>query len=95
MRRVEQCLGALVETSMTGGQKVTLLARSDDIVFGDPLREAADDSTIDAEFVAAQLQSGAFPRLAEVFGDGRICAEGDRLDQGLRKLLGGKPHAHG
>ena len=46
---------------------------------------------IDAEFAASQLRSGAFPRLAEMFGDGRICAQGDRFDQGLRRLLGRKP----
>jgi AcrR family transcriptional regulator len=94
MRHMEQCLEALAGTSMTGGQKITLLAMVDDFVFGHALREAADDSTIDAEFAAAQLRSGAFPRLAEVFGDGRICAQGDRFDQGLRKLLGPKPDSY-
>ncbi len=88
---MEQCLEALAETSMTGGQKITLLSLVDDFVFGYALREAADDSTIDAEFAAAQLRTGAFPRLAEVFGHGRIRAQRDRFDQGLRKLLGGKP----
>lgn len=79
---------------MTGGQKVTLLGMVDDFVFGHALREAAGDSTIDAEFAAAQLISGAFPSLAEAFGDGRICAEGDRFEHGLRRLLGRKPDAY-
>ncbi len=94
MRHMEQCLEALAETSMTGEQKMTLLAMVDDFVFGHALREAADHSTIDAEFATAQLRSGAFPRLAEVFGDGRVSACGDRFDQGLQKLLGWKPDAH-
>jgi AcrR family transcriptional regulator len=94
MRHMEQCLEALAETSMTSGQKITLLAMVDDFVFGHALREAADDSTIDVEFAAAQLRRGAFPRLSEIFGDGRICARGDRFDQGLQKLLGWKPDAH-
>ena len=91
MRHMEQCLEALAETSMTAGQKIALLAMVDDFVFGHALREAADRSTIDAGFAAAQLRSGAFPRLAEVFGDRRTRARGDRFGQGLRKLLGGIP----
>jgi AcrR family transcriptional regulator len=94
MRHMEQCLEALAETSMTGGEKLTLLAMVDDFVLGHALREAADHSIVDAEFAAAQLRSGAFPRLVEVFGDGRACALRDRFDQGLRKLLNAKPDAH-
>jgi AcrR family transcriptional regulator len=94
MRHMEQCLEALAETSMTGGEKLTLLAMVDDFVFGHALREAADHSTVDAEFATSQLRSGAFPRLVEVFGDGRIYAQGDRFEQGLRKLLGWKPDAN-
>ena len=93
MRHMEQCLEALAETSMTSKEKLTLLAMVDDFVFGHALREAADHSTVDAEFATAQLRSGAFPRLVEVFGDDRICA-GDRFDQGLRRLLGWKPDAN-
>lgn len=94
IRHMEQCLEALAETSMTGGEKLTLLAMVDDFVFGHALREAADRSTVDTEFAAAQLRSGAFPRLVEVVGDGRICAQGDRFEQGLRRLLGWKPDAN-
>jgi hypothetical protein len=94
MRHMEQCLEALAETSMTGGEKLTLLAMVDDFVFGHALREAADRSAVDTEFAVAQLRSGAFPRLVEVFGDGRICAQGDRFEQGLRRLLGWKPDAN-
>jgi AcrR family transcriptional regulator len=95
MRHMEQCLEALAETSMTGREKLTLLAMVDDFVFGHALREAADHSNADSEFAAAQLRSGAFPRLVEVFGDGLIRAQGDRLEQGLRKLLSSKPDTKG
>src|SRR5258707_13813285 len=83
MRHMEQCLEALAETSMTGGQKITLLAMVDDFVFGHALREAAGDAAIDIEFAAAQLATGAFPRLAEVFGGGRTDANKDRFERGL------------
>jgi AcrR family transcriptional regulator len=88
MRHMEQCLDALAETSMTAKQKITLLATVDDFVFGHALRDAASDATIDMEFAATQLATGAFPRLAEVFGDGRIAAIKDRFDRGVRALLG-------
>jgi AcrR family transcriptional regulator len=87
MRHMEQCLEALAGTSMTKKQKITLLATVDDFVFGHALREAASDATIDIEFAAAQLATGAFPRLVEVFGDGRIDADKDRFERGLRALL--------
>ena len=90
MRHMEQCLEALAETSMTGGEKLTLLAMVDDFVFGHALREATDHSAVDTGFAAAQLRSGAFPRLAEVFGHGRMPARDNRFEQGLRKLLGWK-----
>src|SRR6202167_6526093 len=89
MRHTEQCLEALAETSMTGKQKLTLLAMVDDFVFGHALREAATDATIDMEFAAAQLATGAFPRLTEMFGGGRIDAKKDRFERGLRALLAG------
>jgi hypothetical protein len=72
---------------MTKKQKLTLLAMVDDFVFGHALREAATDATVDMEFATAQLATGAFPRLAEVFGNGRIDADKDRLERGLRALL--------
>jgi AcrR family transcriptional regulator len=87
MRHMEQCLEALAETRMTAKQKLTLLATVDDFVFGHALREAAADATIDVEFATTQLATGAFPRLAEVFGGGRIDANKDRFEQGLRALL--------
>lgn len=94
MHHMEQCLEALAETPMTSKEKLTLLAMIDDFVFGHALREAADHSAVDAEFAAAQLRSGAFPRLVEVFSHGRIRAHADRFDQGLRKLLDWKPNAN-
>ena len=87
MRHMEQCLEALAETSMTEKQKITLLAMVDDFVFGHALREAATDATIDIEFAAAQLATGAFPQLAEAFGSGRVDANKDRFERGLRALL--------
>jgi AcrR family transcriptional regulator len=87
LRHMEQCLEALAETSMTAKRKITLLATVDDFVFGHALREAATDATIDVEFATAQLATGAFPRLADVFGGGRIDANKDRFEQGLRALL--------
>lgn len=88
MRHMEQCLEALAETSMTGREKLTLLAMVDDFVFGHALREAADRSAVDTEFAAAQLKSGAFPRLAELFSHARISEQNDRFEKGLQKLLG-------
>ena len=88
MRHVEQCLEVLAATSMTTKQKLTLLAMVDDFVFGHALREAAADATVNFEFVAKQLAAGAFPRLAEVFGDGRIDVIKDRFERGVRALLG-------
>jgi len=95
MRHMEQCLEALAETSMSGQEKLTLLAMIDDFVFGHALREAADHSTVNEEIAAAQLRSGAFPRLVEVFGEGRVGAQSDRFERGLRKLLGWKGDATG
>ena len=89
MRHIEQCLEALAETSMTKKQKMTLLATVDDFVFGHALREAAADAQIDLEFAAAQISTGAFPRLAEVFSGGHIEANEDRFVRGLQALLDG------
>jgi AcrR family transcriptional regulator len=91
MRHMEQCLEALAGTSMTAKQKMVLLATMDDFVFGHALREAASDAAVDEEFAAAQLASGAFPRLAEMFGGGRIGANQDRFERGLRALLATQP----
>jgi AcrR family transcriptional regulator len=90
MRHMEQCLQALAKTRMTGEQKLTLLAMVDDFVFGHALREAADDATIDLEFAEAQMATGAFPQLVEVFGKGRTPTQTDRFQIGLRVLLEGK-----
>ena len=87
MRHMEQCLEALAETSMTKREKITLLFTIDDFVFGHALREAAPDAEIDVEFARAQLAKGAFPRTAELFGAGRIDANKNRFEQGLRALL--------
>jgi AcrR family transcriptional regulator len=87
MRHMEQCLEALAETSMTNKQKITLLATIDDFVFGHALRETATGAAIDIDFASAQLATGCFPRLAEVFSGGRIEANKARFDQGLLALL--------
>jgi AcrR family transcriptional regulator len=88
LRHMEQCLEALAATSMTTKQKLTLLAMVDDFVFGHALREAATDATVNFEFAATQLATGAFPRLAEAFGDVRIDVIKDRFEQGVRAVLG-------
>jgi AcrR family transcriptional regulator len=87
MRHMEQCLEALAETSMTNKQKITLLATIDDFVFGHALRETAIGAAIDIDFASAQLATGCFPRLAEVFRGGRIEANKARFDQGILALL--------
>ena len=89
MRHVEQCLEALAETPLTNKQKITLLATVDDFVFGHALREAAAGAKIDLEFAAAQIGTGAFPRLAEVFSGSLIEANKDRFERGLRAILDG------
>jgi AcrR family transcriptional regulator len=90
MRHMEQCLQALARTRMTTQQKFRLLAMVDDFVFGHALREAADDTRVDLKFAQAQLATGAFPRLKEVFSDARAAAKTDRFQIGLRVLLQGK-----
>ena len=95
MRHMEQCLVALAKTRMTSEQKLTLLALVDDFVFGHALREAADDTKIDLKFAKAQMATGAFPQLVEVFGSRRTPvqsdpAHNDRFQIGLRVLLAGK-----
>jgi AcrR family transcriptional regulator len=93
MRHMEQCLEALAETQMTNGEKLALLATVDDFVFGHALRETANDTAIDTEFAAAQLATGAFPRIAKVFAKGRIETRKDRFEQGLQALLNGLPYS--
>jgi AcrR family transcriptional regulator len=87
MRHMEQCLEALAETSMTGKQKLSLLAIVDDFVFGHALREAASEKSIGMEFATAQIATGNFPRIAEIFSGGRIEIGKGRFQEGLRLLL--------
>jgi AcrR family transcriptional regulator len=87
MRHMEQCLQVLAKTNMSTREKLTLLATIDDFVFGYALREAARDPKVDVNFVRAQLATGAFPRLKEVFGRGRVPMRSDRFQKGLYALL--------
>lgn len=87
MRHMEQCLQALAGTSMTTREKLALLALIDDFVFGYSLRETANEPKIDLNFARKQLATGAFPRLKEAFGKGRIPTMRDRFQMGLRTLL--------
>ena len=87
MRHMEQCLQALEGTTMTTREKLSLLAMIDDFVFGYALREAAPDPKVDLKLAKAQLATGAFPRLKEAFGKGRVPATRDRFQMGLRALL--------
>jgi AcrR family transcriptional regulator len=80
MRHMEQCLQALAGTTMTTREKLALLTIIDDFVFGYALREAGSDPKV-------QLATGAFPRLKEAFGKGRLPAMPDRFQMGLRALL--------
>jgi AcrR family transcriptional regulator len=86
MRHMEQCLQVLAGTGMTTQEKLTLLAVIDDFVFGYALRETAGDPNVDAD-LAARLATGGFPRLAEAFGNGRVCAVPNRFKLGLEALL--------
>src|SRR5580698_4035887 len=87
MRHMEQCLEALAETSMTAKQKLTLLATVDDFVFGHALRQAAGDAEVDTRLATAQLATGAFPRLAEVFRGGRVQENKNRFERAVLALL--------
>ena len=87
MRHMEQCLQALAGTTMTTGEKLALLAIIDDFVFGYALREAGRDPKVDLKFAREQLATGAFPRLKEAFGKGRLPAMPDRFRMGLKVLL--------
>jgi AcrR family transcriptional regulator len=87
MLHMEQCLEALAQTSMTAKDKRRLLALIDDFVFGHALRETSADLTVDMEFATAQMATGNFPRIAEVFGDGKFDPGDDRFQAGLRLLL--------
>jgi AcrR family transcriptional regulator len=93
MRHMEQCLEVLAETDMTNSEKLTFLATVDDFVFGHALREAAKDTEINTDFAAAQLATGAFPRIAKIFAKGRIETSEDRFEQGLHALFNGLPYA--
>lgn len=87
MRHMEQCLQALSETGMTTQEKFTLLAVIDDFVFGYALRETAGDPHVDVNLARKQLATGAFPRLAEAFDEGRVWAMPGRFRLGLEALL--------
>ena len=87
MRHMEQCLQALAGITMTTREKLVLLAIIDDFVFGYALREAATDPKVDLNFAKAQLATGAFPRLKEAFGRGRVPIRSDRFQKGLHALL--------
>lgn len=87
MRHMEQCLQTLSETGMTTEEKLTLLAVIDDFVFGYALRETAGDPNVDVDLARKQLATGAFPRLAEAFGEGRVRAMPNRFRLGLEALL--------
>jgi AcrR family transcriptional regulator len=90
MRHVEQCLEALAHTSMTAAQKLMLLATVDDFVFGHALREASSRTPPDLKFLGAQLATGRFPRVKEVFTQAlKMQAEDnkERLKKGLAALL--------
>jgi AcrR family transcriptional regulator len=87
MRHFEQCLQALAETALTSKEKFTLLATLDDFVFGYALREAATEKKVDLDFAKSQLATGEYPRLAEVFREGRVPVSPDRFQLGLESIM--------
>jgi len=88
MRHMEQCLQALAGTTMTTREKLALLTIIDDFVFGImPFAKRGATRTSILEVARAQLATGAFPRLKEAFGKGRLPAMPDRFQMGLRALL--------
>jgi AcrR family transcriptional regulator len=87
LRHLEQCLEALASTSMTAQQKIMLLAVVDDFVFGHALRKAAAEAKTDTEWASAEMATGAYPKLVEVFGRNRIDLKEDRFERGLNALL--------
>jgi AcrR family transcriptional regulator len=87
MRHMEQCLEAVAGTPMTAEQKLTMLAIVDDFVFGHALRESASQRPVDTAFAEAQMATGGFPRIAEIFGGGRVDMGKGRFVEGLRLIL--------
>jgi AcrR family transcriptional regulator len=63
------------------------LALLDDFVFGHALRESAHGAPIDLEFAKAQMATGAFPQLANVYRSGKTYLDNDRFKIALRMLL--------
>jgi AcrR family transcriptional regulator len=87
MLHMEQCLKALVKTSMTTEEKLTLLALVDDFVFGYTLRETAGDPVVDIDAARKRLATGAFPELTKAFGKKRRLCIPNRFDLGLEAIL--------
>jgi hypothetical protein len=87
MHHMEQCFRALAETTMTNTEKVTLLETIDDFVFGHALGQAAAHPMIDVEFARAQLATGAFRLISEVFSADHVQANKDRFERALQALL--------
>jgi AcrR family transcriptional regulator len=87
MLHMEQCLKALVKTSMTTKGKLTLLALLDDFVFGYALRETAGDPVVDIAAARKRLATGAFPELTKAFGkDPKLCLP-NRFGLGLEAIF--------
>lgn len=99
LRHFEQSLTALAGAPLTTRRKLDLLAIVDDYVFGHLLHAAghsrADDGAAaeaTREFVAAQLGSGEFPRLAALADEPETdAAAEERFELGLRLLIDGMP----
>ena len=51
------------------------------------LREAATDKKIDLDFAKAQLATGEYPRIAEIFRKGRVPPSPDRFQLSLRLIM--------
>ncbi len=104
MRHFEQSLAAIAGTGLDAPGRFALLAMVDDYVQGNVLRSgetraASADDEAALRFARAQLATGEFPHMRELFGGddprkvfprlvGEV-SEGDRFRSGLSALLDG------
>lgn len=107
LRHIEQSLRIVEDAPFDTKGKLRLLSIVDDYVFGHVLRVSEADAhpmdpkvmKVIAEFMAQQLETGAYPRLAALIGDesvltmfarfARWMTEDERFELGLTALLDG------
>ncbi len=105
LRHFEQCLQVVAELGLDRGPTFELIGQVDDYVFGFALREQQEREEHERgwppevlDFFKRELESGDYPRLAELFGDdfeGSFEAvvesmnDPGRFERGLERLLDG------